>query len=188
MKESSCFVEYMCSSMKVSAKQITCRASTKAIRHTSSAVRMGPPQQVRIHRREKEVFQPFDVLHSWLSEEKMKLKPVCHLKRQELNDYIAFSTLACSLHCHTKYHHLPTRLNFSSFAALLSFKSPLDYVFYLATINNIAAIFGFAGVLTSQRELVQVFFGWNAVQMVSFCAAKGCIKGDVGNSFYVSLL
>lgn len=52
-------------------------------------------------------------------------------------------------------------------AALLSFKSPLDYVFYLATINNIAAIFGFAGVLTSQRELVQVFFGWNAVQMVA---------------------
>lgn len=51
-------------------------------------------------------------------------------------------------------------------ATLLSFRSPLDYVFYLATINNIAAIFGFAGVLTSQRELVQVFFGWNAVQMV----------------------
>lgn len=58
--------------------------------------------------------------------------------------------------------------------ATLSFKSPLDYVFYLATINNIAAIFGFAGVLTSQRELVQVFFGWNAVQMVcrKSCACR----------------
>jgi len=51
-------------------------------------------------------------------------------------------------------------------AALLSFKSPLDYVFYLATANNMAAIFGLAGILTSQRELVQIFFGWNAVQMV----------------------
>lgn len=28
-------------------------------------------------------------------------------------------------------------------------------------------MFGLAGILTSQRELVQVFFAWNAVQMVS---------------------
>lgn len=48
----------------------------------------------------------------------------------------------------------------------LSFRSPLDYVFYLSIVNNIAAIFGFAGVLTTQRELVQAFFAWNAVQMV----------------------
>ena len=51
-------------------------------------------------------------------------------------------------------------------AALLSFRSPLDYIFYLALANNMAAIFGLAGILTSQRELVQIFFGWNAVQMV----------------------
>lgn len=52
-------------------------------------------------------------------------------------------------------------------AKTLSFKSPLDYVFYLSCVNNVAAIFGFAGVLTAQRELVQAFFAWNAVQMVS---------------------
>ena len=52
-------------------------------------------------------------------------------------------------------------------AGSLSFKSPLDYIFYLAVVNNVAAIFGFAGIINAQREFVQAFFGWNAIQMVS---------------------
>ena len=62
----------------------------------------------------------------------------------------------------------------------LSFRSPLDYVFYLSTVNNIAAIFGFAGVLTAQRELVMAFFAWNAVQMVLVFYLFVDVIADVG--------
>ena len=33
-------------------------------------------------------------------------------------------------------------------------------------MNNVAALFGLAGVMNGQREFVQYFFGWNAIQMV----------------------
>ena len=65
-------------------------------------------------------------------------------------------------------------------ATTLSFRSPLDYVFYLSTVNNIAAIFGFAGVLTAQRELVMAFFAWNAVQMVLVFYLFVDVIADVG--------
>lgn len=51
----------------------------------------------------------------------------------------------------------------------LNFRTPLDFVFYLAVINNVFSIFGLAGVLHSQKELVTCFFAYNAVQvMVAF--------------------
>ena len=47
-----------------------------------------------------------------------------------------------------------------------SFRTPLDFVFYLSIVNSIFAVLGFAGVLNGQRELVTGFFLYNAVQMV----------------------
>ena len=50
-----------------------------------------------------------------------------------------------------------------------NFRTPLDFLFYLAIINNVFSIFGLAGVLHSQKELVTGFFAYNAVQvMVAF--------------------
>ncbi|KAK9800810.1 hypothetical protein WJX73_009734 [Symbiochloris irregularis] len=51
----------------------------------------------------------------------------------------------------------------------LDFRTPMDFVFYIAVINNVFSIFGLAGVLHSQKELVTSFFAYNAVQvMVAF--------------------
>mmetsp|Transcript_10888 Transcript_10888/g.30836 ORF Transcript_10888/g.30836 Transcript_10888/m.30836 type:complete len:179 (-) Transcript_10888:104-640(-) len=44
--------------------------------------------------------------------------------------------------------------------------TPLDLVFYLSIINNVFSVFGLAGVLGSQKELVIAFFAYNAVIMV----------------------
>lgn len=51
-------------------------------------------------------------------------------------------------------------------AAVLTYRKTLDFLFYLSMINNIFSIFGFAGVLNAQKELVTGFFAFNAVQMV----------------------
>ena len=48
----------------------------------------------------------------------------------------------------------------------LNFRSPMDFLFWLAIINNIFSIFGFTGVLNHQKELVTGFFAYNAVQMI----------------------
>ena len=48
----------------------------------------------------------------------------------------------------------------------LSFHSPMDFLFWLAIINNVFSIFGFTGVLNHQKELVTGFFAYNAVQMI----------------------
>lgn len=48
----------------------------------------------------------------------------------------------------------------------LNFRSPMDFIFWLAIINNVFSIFGFAGVLNHQKELVTGFFAYNAVQMI----------------------
>ena len=50
-----------------------------------------------------------------------------------------------------------------------TFRTPLDFVFYLSIVNSVFAVLGFAGVLNGQRELVTGFFIYNAVQMVSWC-------------------
>ena len=42
----------------------------------------------------------------------------------------------------------------------------MDFVFWLAIINNIFSIFGFTGVMNQQKELVTGFFAYNAVQMI----------------------
>ena len=69
------------------------------------------------------------------------------------------------------------------YAGSLSFKSPLDYIFYLAVINNVAAIFGLAGIINAQRELVQAFFGWNAIQMVS--SIGSLLHGNKGSDLWL---
>ena len=48
----------------------------------------------------------------------------------------------------------------------LNFHSPMDFIFWLAIINNVFSIFGFTGVLNHQKELVTGFFAYNAVQMI----------------------
>ncbi len=42
----------------------------------------------------------------------------------------------------------------------------MDFIFWLAIINNIFSIFGFTGVVNQQKELVTGFFAYNAVQMI----------------------
>lgn len=42
----------------------------------------------------------------------------------------------------------------------------MDFIFWLAIINNVFSIFGFTGVLNHQKELVTGFFAYNAVQMI----------------------
>jgi hypothetical protein len=45
-------------------------------------------------------------------------------------------------------------------------QTPLDFLFYLSIINNIFSVFGLAGVLNAQRELVISFFAYNAIIMI----------------------
>uniref|UniRef100_A0A061R0V3 Uncharacterized protein n=1 Tax=Tetraselmis sp. GSL018 TaxID=582737 RepID=A0A061R0V3_9CHLO len=45
-------------------------------------------------------------------------------------------------------------------------QTPLDFLFYLSIVNNIFSVFGLAGVLNAQKELVIGFFAYNAVIMV----------------------
>ncbi len=51
-------------------------------------------------------------------------------------------------------------------AHLLDATTPLDFLFYLAIINNAFSVFGLAGVLTAQREFIVAFFTYNTLQMV----------------------
>ena len=44
----------------------------------------------------------------------------------------------------------------------------MDFLFWLAIINNIFSIFGFTGVLNQQKELVTGFFAYNAQIIVAF--------------------
>lgn len=62
-------------------------------------------------------------------------------------------------------------------AAVLTYRKTLDFLFYLSMINNIFSIFGFAGVLNAQKELVTGFFAFNAVQMV-VGAQLSCIRRE----------
>ena len=62
----------------------------------------------------------------------------------------------------------------------------MDFIFWLAIINNIFSIFGFTGVLNQQKELVTGFFAYNAVQMivafhyfVDVCADVGIRRGSL---------
>ena len=45
-------------------------------------------------------------------------------------------------------------------------QTPLDFLFYLSIVNNIFSVFGLAGVLNAQKELVISFFVYNAIIMV----------------------
>mmetsp|Transcript_4602 Transcript_4602/g.11428 ORF Transcript_4602/g.11428 Transcript_4602/m.11428 type:complete len:177 (+) Transcript_4602:198-728(+) len=45
-------------------------------------------------------------------------------------------------------------------------QTPMDFLFYLSIVNNVFSVFGLAGVLNAQRELVIAFFAYNAVIMV----------------------
>ena len=42
----------------------------------------------------------------------------------------------------------------------------MDFLFWLAIVNNIFSVFGFTGVMNQQKELVTGFFAYNAVQMI----------------------
>ncbi|EFJ44912.1 hypothetical protein VOLCADRAFT_94677 [Volvox carteri f. nagariensis] len=48
----------------------------------------------------------------------------------------------------------------------LDFRSPMGFSYYLSIANNMFAIFGLAGVVNAQRELIIAFFAYNAAQMV----------------------
>ncbi len=62
----------------------------------------------------------------------------------------------------------------------LNFHSPMDFIFWLAIINNIFSIFGFTGVLNQQKELVTGFFAYNAVQMIVAFHYFADVCADVG--------
>lgn len=46
------------------------------------------------------------------------------------------------------------------------FRTPLDYLFWFASLSSICALFGLAGIFTAQPTLVTVFFAYNLVQSV----------------------
>eukprot|EP00798_Chlamydomonas_sp_ICE-L_P030152 gene30152-35132_t len=48
----------------------------------------------------------------------------------------------------------------------LAFRSPMGFSYWLAIFNNVLAVFGLAGIINAQRELIIAFFGYNAAQMV----------------------
>lgn len=48
----------------------------------------------------------------------------------------------------------------------LDLRTPLDFLFWTSSLNNVAAFFGLAGILGNQRELVIFFFTYNAAQLV----------------------
>lgn len=41
----------------------------------------------------------------------------------------------------------------------------MGFTFYMAIVNNMFAVFGLAGVVNAQRELILGFFGYNAAQV-----------------------
>lgn len=54
----------------------------------------------------------------------------------------------------------------STFESPLDSRSPMGFSYYMAIFNNMFAVFGLAGVINAQRELIIGFFGYNAMQMV----------------------
>ncbi|KAG2493037.1 hypothetical protein HYH03_008700 [Edaphochlamys debaryana] len=54
----------------------------------------------------------------------------------------------------------------ATYESPLDFRSPMGFSFYLSIFNNVFAIFGLAGVINAQRELIVAFFSYNAAQMV----------------------
>ena len=42
----------------------------------------------------------------------------------------------------------------------------MGFSYYLGIVNNVFAVFGLAGVINAQRELIICFFAYNAAQMV----------------------
>ncbi|GLC43437.1 hypothetical protein PLESTB_001557200 [Pleodorina starrii] len=62
----------------------------------------------------------------------------------------------------------------------LDFRSPMGFSFYLSIFNNMFAIFGLAGVINAQRELIIAFFAYNAAQMVISFHAFVDICTDAG--------
>mmetsp|Transcript_35943 Transcript_35943/g.80010 ORF Transcript_35943/g.80010 Transcript_35943/m.80010 type:complete len:189 (-) Transcript_35943:768-1334(-) len=57
-------------------------------------------------------------------------------------------------------------ISVSGYESPLDFRSPMGFSYYLAIINNVFAVFGLAGVINAQRELIVAFFAYNAAQMV----------------------
>lgn len=48
----------------------------------------------------------------------------------------------------------------------VTISTPLDYIFYLSILLNIFAIAGLFGSINEIKELVMIFFAWNAVQLI----------------------
>eukprot|EP01025_Chloroclados_australasicus_P005863 TRINITY_DN1187_c0_g1_i1.p1 TRINITY_DN1187_c0_g1~~TRINITY_DN1187_c0_g1_i1.p1 ORF type:complete len:220 (+),score=9.68 TRINITY_DN1187_c0_g1_i1:78-662(+) len=78
---------------------------------------------------------------------------------------------------------------FQSYIERAAFRStPLDFMFYLAIINNVFSVFGVVGVLSQQGTMVMAFFAYNALQMVvafhyfvDVCTDIGKSKTNKGN-------
>ncbi|KAG2448420.1 hypothetical protein HYH02_006312 [Chlamydomonas schloesseri] len=68
----------------------------------------------------------------------------------------------------------------AAYESPLDFRSPMGFSFYLSIANNMFAIFGLAGVINAQRELIIAFFGYNAAQMVIAFHAFVDLCTDVG--------
>ncbi|KXZ55124.1 hypothetical protein GPECTOR_3g276 [Gonium pectorale] len=72
----------------------------------------------------------------------------------------------------------------ANYESPLDFRSPMGFSFYLAILNNMFAIFGLAGVMNQQRELIIGFFGYNAAQMVIAFHAFVDLCTDVGIKYH----
>lgn len=55
----------------------------------------------------------------------------------------------------------------------IGFSTPLDSLFWLATANNVAALFGIAGIFAGQKEGVITFFVYMLAQV---CVRKGASR------------
>lgn len=53
-----------------------------------------------------------------------------------------------------------------SYADPLDYRSPMGASYYISIVNNVFAVFGLAGILNAQRELIIGFFAYNAAQTV----------------------
>ncbi|GFR48238.1 hypothetical protein Agub_g10100 [Astrephomene gubernaculifera] len=68
----------------------------------------------------------------------------------------------------------------ATYESPLDFRSPMGFSYYLSIANNMFAIFGLAGVINAQRELIIAFFSYNAAQMVIAFHAFVDLCTDVG--------
>ena len=69
---------------------------------------------------------------------------------------------------HTAHHLRPPALPPACLPAerALYFRTPLDYLFWFSTASSICALFGLAGIFSSQPALVTIVFGYNLVQQI----------------------